>query len=313
MEQREAEELLSAGIDLSGRRVIGVVLDGNNEVIAERSLEIASPDELSDAGFEMLRSLTGDVRDIHSLGIAVPGLVDKGASELTYSARDRGHSLSAILDQAKADLGPKVLIENDANCGAYGEYLLGAGALSVGLFYIMLGEGVGGSLVIDGQIWRGANGFAGEIGFMPIDPDGNRLEDVVSESAIVKRTLARLQTDHTSSLAQIDEEDIILGDILAAADAGDEFATMMIERTGKYLGVAIAGVINLLNVDTIVVGGTTMKAGERLLDPAKECAAQLSFEPAFASTKIVAGTLGDLAAAGGAALLSRAKLSNARR
>jgi glucokinase len=148
---------------------------------------------------------------------------------------------------------------------------------------------------------------------MPINSDGNRLEDVVSETGIVKRTLARLQTDHTSSLAQLDEEDIDLEDILAAAEAGDEFAALMIERTGTYLGVAIAGVINLLNVDTIVVGGTTMKAGGRLLDPAKDCAARLSFEPAFASTKIVAGKLGHLASARGAALLSRAKFTNALR
>ena len=119
-----------------------------------------------------------------------------------------------------------------------------------------------------------------------------------------RRTRARFHQDNTSSLNKLNEQAITIDDILNAATAEDDFARLMLERTGNYIGTAIASVINLLNIETIVVGGPTMQAGNVLLNAIVRSARELSFAPSFESTLILAGELGERAAACGAALLA---------
>jgi glucokinase len=196
------------------------------------------------------------------------------------------------------------VIENDANAAAFGEYKLGAGRNSHNIFYATLGEGVGGAFIFGGEIWRGASGFAGEFGYVPINSEGTRLEDVASASNILRRTRERFHQDSTSSLNDLDEDAIRLEDIIAAAQDDDDLAQMMLERTGVYVGTAVATVINLLNIEKIVVGGEIMSAKDLVLNSISERARELSFKPSFDSTAIVAGQLGKDAAAIGAALVS---------
>jgi predicted NBD/HSP70 family sugar kinase len=153
-------------------------------------------------------------------------------------------------------------------------------------------------------LWHGASGFAGEFGYVPINSEGMRLEEVASAENIIRRTRARFHTDNTSSLNKMREESITLSDIISAAGSNDDFAQMMLQRTGVYVGTAIASVINLLNVERIVIGGDIMEAKHIVLDAIKSRARELSFEPSFNSTKIVGGELGAYAAAAGAALLA---------
>ncbi|MEP6787885.1 MAG: ROK family protein, partial [Acidobacteriota bacterium] len=201
--------------------------------------------------------------------------------------------------------GVEVYLENDANAAAFGEYRLGAGRGSRNMFYATLGEGVGGAFIFDGEVWRGASGFAGEFGYVPINSEGTRLEEVASAANIIRRTRSRFKQDSTSSLNSLTEEAITLKEIIAAAEEEDDFAQMMLVRTGLYVGSAIASVINLLNVEKIVVGGAIMQAKRVVLDAIVERARELSFSPSFDSTSIVEGELGDNAAAAGAALMSR--------
>ena len=172
------------------------------------------------------------------------------------------------------------------------------------MFYVTLGTGVGGAFILDGEIWRGAAGFAGEFGYVPINSEGMKLEEVASTANIIRRTRNRFHQDNTSSLNNLAEEAITLDDILAAARDEDDFAQMMLKRTGAYVGSAVASVINLLNVERIVVGGEIMNAEHLVLDAIIERAGELSFRPSFASTSIVEGSLGENAAAVGAALLA---------
>ena len=167
-----------------------------------------------------------------------------------------------------------------------------------------LGEGVGGAFVFNGELWRGASGFAGEFGYVPINSEGMRLEEVASSPNIIRRTQSRFHQDSTSSLNKLAEEDITISAIIAAAAADDDFAQMMLERTGVYVGTAIATVINLLNIERIVVGGEIMEAKQLVLDAIIERARELSFAPSFNAASIVEGELGEYAAAAGAALLS---------
>ncbi len=137
------------------------------------------------------------------------------------------------------------------------------------MFYVTIGSGIGGALIIDGKLWLGTSGFAGEFGHITIDPEGNEctcgnigcLETYASAPNIVRRTHERLFRDGTSSLSRLAlNRDFTASDIAREAMNGDDFALLMIERTGRYIGTAVAAVINLLNPERIVLGGGWKRA-----------------------------------------------------
>jgi glucokinase len=254
------------------------------------------------AGF--IKDLRAGFGDFDAVGVAVPGLINRETKRVAFSAHFPEHSEIDLLNGIQDASGVRTKIENDANAAAYGEFKLGAGRGSDNIFYATLGSGVGGAFIFDGKIWRGKAGFAGEFGYVAINSEGMRLEDVASSANIVRRARSRMQQDSTSSLSSLDELSIGIGDLIAAAKSEDDFAQMMLERTGEYVGTAIASVINLLNIETIVVGGEIMEAGHLLLDSVLSRAKELSFGPSFESTRIVSGKLGANAAAIGVALIA---------
>lgn len=252
----------------------------------------------------VVKDLRLEFGDFTALGLAFPGLVDRKTQRVAFSANVPEHAEVDLVRDIQSATGIQVTIENDANAAAYGEFHLGAGRGSRNMFYITLGEGVGGAFIFGDEIWRGAAGFAGEFGYVPINSEGMRLEEVASTANIIGRTRSRFHQDNTSSLNNLEEEAITLEDIIAAARNKDDFARMMLKRTGAYVGSAVATVINLLNVEKIVVGGEIMSVDDLVLDAIMERALELSFKPSFDSTTIVVGSLGENAAAAGAALLA---------
>ena len=251
-----------------------------------------------------IKNLKAEFGDFNRIGLAFPGLVDREAQRVAFSAHVPEHSDIDLVRDIQSASGLQITIENDANAAAFGEFKLGAGRGSRNMFYITLGMGVGGAFIFEGEIWRGAAGFAGEFGYVPINSEGMKLEEVASTANIIRRTRSRFHQDNTSSLNNLEEEAITLEDIIAAARSEDDFAQMMLKRTGAYVGSAVATVINLLNVEKIVVGGEIMSAERLVLDAIIERAHELSFKPSFDSTAIVEGSLGENAAAAGAALLA---------
>ena len=153
---------------------------------------------------------------------------------------------------------------------------LGAGRDSRNMFYITIGEGIGGAIILDGKLWTGASGFAGEVGHITIDTEGSEcqcgntgcLETVASAPNIVRRANERLNRDSTSSLSKLSmNKNFTADDMAREAMEGDDFSAMMIERTGRYIGTGVASVINLLNIERIVLGGGVMQAGDLILNP----------------------------------------------
>jgi len=293
------------GVEISGTVLTAVVVDENNKIVTSRTalvtnLETPVPDVIA-----LIEGLERESGGFDSIGVAVPGLVERITGRVAFSANMPTHADIDLVNDLKTATGDDVVIENDANAAAFGEFHLGAGRGSRNIFYATLGEGVGGAFIFDGEIWRGASEFAGEFGYVPINSEGTRLEDVASAANIIRRTRSRFHQDSTSSLKKLAEESITLSDIISAAEDNDDFAQMMLERTGMYAGTAVASVINLLNIEKIVVGGAIMQAGQLVLDAIIERAQELSFAPSFDSTSIVEGTLGADAAAVGAALISR--------
>lgn len=292
------------GVEISKTSLHGVCLDAKKEIAATKVERIDESRSTIDQTVDFIASLEKVFGNFDRLGMAVPGLVDQKAQKIVYSAQIKEHSGMGLAARIFEDSGKKARIENDANAAAYGEFRLGAGRGSDDMFYATLGDGIGGSIIIGGQIWRGGAGFAGEFGYFTINSDGMRLEDVASAVNIVRRTRSRFHQDSTSSLVEMDENTISIADIVTAAESEDDFARLMLQRTGTYVGTAIAAVINLLNIEKIVIGGEIMQAGEIVLTSIVERANELAFGPSFKSTSIVAGELGSDAAAAGAALLA---------
>ena len=292
------------GIEVTASELIGVCLTVDGMVIGSERAAISNPNEsvAEVAGFA--QQLKGKFAPVERIGVAVPGLIRRETSRVAYSARIPSHEGIDIAAKVQAATGLKTVLENDANSSAFAEYKLGAGRGSKHMFYATIGTGVGGAFIIDGRVWHGAAGFAGEFGYVAVNSEGMRLEEVAAGENIVRRTRARLHQDNTSSLNRVGEQSLTIDDILGAAAADDDFARLMFERTGNYIGTAVASVINLLNIETIVVGGPTMLAGNVLLNAIIRSARELSFSPSFESTLILAGELGERSAASGAALLS---------
>ncbi len=275
----------------------GIVIDSNRVSFDRSQLNLP---QLAD----FINQLRNTFGDFDRIGIAVPGLVRQETKRVAFSTSIPEHSEIDLSSEIESATGLKVTIENDANAAAYGEFRFGAGRGSENMFYATLGAGVGGAFIFDGKIWRGASGFAGEFGYIAVNSDGMKLEDVASTINIVRRTRNRFHQDSTSSLSQMAEERITLGDIVREAKNNDDFAQMMLWRTGIYVGTAIAGVINLLNIEKVVVGGEIMQAEHLVLNAIIGRARELSFAPSFEKTQIVEGKLGENAAAIGAALLA---------
>lgn len=302
MTDTTARPEIIAGIEISSSRIVAVGIDRGGNVVEKLETARAGGPEASEQIAEFAREAAGRF-GVTRLGVAVPGLVSRETGSVAFSAAMPENIAVDFISPLRTS-GIEAVVENDANAAAFAEFTLGAGRGNRNLFYATIGAGVGGAFILDGSIWRGAAGFAGEFGYVAINSDGMRLEDVASSANIVRRTRSRFNRDSTSSLSRLSEEEIGLRDIVAAADDGDDFAKLMLERTGMYIGTAIASVINLMNIERIVVGGEIMHARHFVIDAIVNRARELSFTPSFASTAIVAGELDDAAAAIGAALLA---------
>ncbi len=292
------------GIEASTSNLLAVCLDREGRVAGTHKVAVDKHGSVPDQLTSFVHDLKGVFGEFQNIGIAVPGLIHKDSKRVAFSTHIPEHAEVDFAGEIESSTGLKTILENDANAAAFGEFKLGAGRDSRNIFYATLGTGVGGAFIIDGKIWYGAGGFAGEFGQVAINSDGMRLEDVASTANIVRRTRNRFQQDSTSSLSKLEERNINLSDIVAAAEKDDDFAQLMLERTGSYVGVAVANVINLLNIERIVIGGEIMEAKQLVLDAIVARARELSFGPSFESTQIVEGELGENAAAIGVALLA---------
>ncbi|MEO5857366.1 MAG: ROK family protein [Pyrinomonadaceae bacterium] len=297
----------SLGIEVSSNFLRAVTVssdDSVSEAVVEPRFDGSDPLDRIVAFVGIALERLGPV---DSIGVAIPGLINRQNGGVAYSVNIPETSSLNIAEAVEAAAGVPVILENDANAAAIAEFTFGAGKGSQSMFYATIGDGVGGSFILDGKLWEGAGGYAGEFGYIAIDSEGTRLEELASTANIVRRTRSRFNRDSTSSLGKLSEERIGIADIVRASEEGDEFARLMLERTGTYVGTAIANVINLLNLETIVVGGEITGAKDVVIEAITTRAKELSFARAFAQTQILAGTVGEDASAIGAALIARTK------
>ncbi|MFN8668672.1 MAG: ROK family transcriptional regulator [Gemmatimonadaceae bacterium] len=250
----------------------------------------------------------GDVTRLVGIGIAVPCPVDPRNQD-----RFSTHVLPAWQGRAGfeslgARYGVPILIDNDANLGAVAERWWGAGRGFDDFTYIKVATGVGAGHMVGGRIARGASGVAGEIGHMAIDLSGdtcdcgNRgcLQTFVGARSLVNRA-RKLLAEYPSSV--LHRAELTIDAVEDAALAGDPLAIRVISDAAEYLGIAIAGVLNLMNPGAVIIGGGIARLGERLLRPLRETVLRRTFVSSVAASEIITSALGPRAIAIGAATL----------
>jgi glucokinase-like ROK family protein len=246
------------------------------------------------------------------VGMGIPGPMDARLQVLVSPPRMPGWGGVPIGKRLAQELRVPVYVDNDANMGALGESRYGAGRGVADLAYIKIATGIGGGLVLNGKIYRGSRGSAGEIGHMTIIEDGpacdcgNRgcLEAIAGAQAIVEDARRGWALERGTPLPRLrtGDPEVDIADVVTAAQRGDQASRAALARAGDHIGIALAGLINLTNPALIIIDGGVARAGELLLGPIRRAAAERSLRAASAATRIVAAALdGDAIAMGGVA------------
>ncbi len=245
---------------------------------------------------------------VAGVGAGVAGFtnVREGIIILAPNVGLRDFHIREILEQR---LGKPIKIDNDANVAALGEAWGGAGKGVDNCVCYTLGTGVGGGIIIDGKIYQGFSGMAGELGHMSVVPDLEAigcgcgqmgcLETVSSATGIIRMAKDAVARGDRTSLAQV--ENIMAKDVFDAAKAGDEAAIRIVNRAAFYLGKSLAAVAVVLNPELFIIGGGVSKAGDILFNEIRSVFAKLTPEPVQRDMRIVPATLGNDAGMVGAA------------
>ena len=312
--------MVAIGLDLGGTKCLGVCLDDDGAIVDEHRLptpegkgEEAILEVLAAVAEELLSRSPSDPRGV---GIGVPGLVD-GRGVLRFAPNLPGVVELDVRGALTDRLGLPVVVENDASCAAWGERGRGAGRGLDHMVMVTLGTGIGGGLVLDGRLYRGANGFAGEIGHMIIDRHGPRCpcgqrgcwERFASGSGLgrlAREAALAGRAARVIALAGGDAEDVRGEHVTTAAMEGDEGALAVMDEFAWYVALGLANLANAFDPQAFVVGGGLVEAGDVLLDPVRRSFASLveaaDHRP---PVEILPAALGEHAGAIGAALLTQ--------
>lgn len=310
--------MTAIGVDVGGTKIAGVRAGRDGEILAEH--EVASPAQEPDAIVEAIVAMVGSLRDddVSAVGVGAAGMVEAATGIMRYAPNLAWRDLPLRARVAEG-CGLPTLVDNDANMAAWGEYRFGGGRGTDHMLAVTVGTGIGGGIVVDGRLYRGARGFAGEIGHVIVDPAGplcgcgNRgcWEQVGSGRAIDRLAREAVARDPDGVLARManDAGSVDGRLVTAAARDGDEEAVGILAEVGRRLGEGIAGFVNVLDPEVVVVGGGAIEAGDLLLEPAREAYAEtveaVEHRP---HVPILAAELGNDAGAIGAADLALLEL-----
>ncbi len=296
--------------------------DAGGEIleIDEREASMESISEILGTVIDIIAELKQKAshhgRAVSGVGIGVPGMVNWKTQRVEFAPDLPVIEGLQLSEEVRDRLAVPVVMENAVRLAAYGEYRCGIGRSAPNLVYVHLGTSVGAGLIIEGAIYRGALGFAGQLGHMTVDPDGLEcrcgnvgcLETIASGPNLVRRTRERLFRDRSSSLSSLalpGRGELTPERIAMEALDGDDFSLMMLEQTGRWVGVAIANLLNLLNLDMVILSGGVMVAGDVFLKPVVAEAENRARWLPKEGCRIVNSPLGGQAALIGGAMLAR--------
>ena len=310
---------LAIGIDVGGTKIAGGVVDVSGAVLEELRVESPATDAHAiEAAIEKLVTELSTRHPIEAVGVGAAGYIDKSRSVVMFAPNLAWRDLDLKAD-LESTLRLPVVVENDANAAAWGEFQFGAGHDVDDLLLVTVGTGVGGGVVLDGSLYRGAFGVGAEIGHMRVVPDGIRcgcgnrgcFEMYASGSALVREARAAARAGSLLAADLLDraggDVDAITGPLVTeAARAGDTFALEQLASLGRWLGEGIASLTAVLDPAVVVIGGGVSAADDLLLDPVRQAfGAQLTGRGHRPTLEIRKARLGNRAGLIGAADLTR--------
>jgi glucokinase len=295
-----------AGGDVLGLRILPTEAQRGPKFVVDRiigTVETAIAQVLDEQG--------GSRDDLAGVGIGSPGPLDRKAG-MVINTPNLGWRNFPLRDLIGNAVRLPATLDNDANCATYGEWWLGAGKGVDTLVGFTLGTGIGGGIVLGGEIYHGCSDVAGEIGHMTIDSTGRRckcgnygcLEAYASGPAIALRAVEGIEAGVETMLTEMVGgrlEDITAATVYEGVVAGDEYATEVMKDTAKFLGAGIASIINILNPEMVVIAGGVTRAGDHLFGPLRSEVRRRAFRAAEERCSIVSGELPGTAGVVGAA------------
>ena len=312
---------VTIGVDVGGTKIAAGVVDDAGKVIARRQIATAAthPTAVVAGIVKVVQELLAAAPSVAAIGIGAAGLID-GHNGIVLSAPNIAWENVPLRSMVSDRVKLPVVIDNDANVAALGESIYGVGKGYGDQIMLTIGTGVGGGIVIGGQIYRGSHGVGAELGHMIIDASstavcacGNHgcLEALASGNSIGRRARERVSEPGATGVLEragrnaVDITGELVGD---AAKAGDVWARDIIAETGRWLGVGIASLVNIFDPDVVILaGGAATGTGDLLLGPARDAAATLIIGHAWRKPPpVLLATLGYDAGLVGAAALARA-------
>jgi glucokinase-like ROK family protein len=289
---------LAVGIDFGHTHLRVAVSDLSHDVLAEsrRELDVDhSAEQGLDAAAELVEEVLREAKvsrnGVLGVGMGLPGPINRATGQVGSSSILPGWVGVDAAAEMERRLRLPVRVENDANLGALGEYVWGSGKGHSDVIYIKLSSGVGAGLLLGGRLHEGAGGTAGEIGHTPAQQGtaicrcGSRgcLETVASARAIAEQ------------LGASRGESVTTQELLKLTADGDPAAARLIAEAGREIGVALAGLCNLINPDSVIIGGDLSAAGELITEPVFESIRRYAIASAAEQVSVIAGVLGERA------------------
>jgi glucokinase len=312
------------GIDLGGTNIKGGLVTGAGQILEEKNV----PTEVTGGVEHVLSRMAGVIRylmqsagkiPVKGAGIGFPGQLSVSKGVYFAGPNFPGWNNVPVVFELEKRVGIPVVIDNDANLAALGEYAFGGGKGVTHMLLVTLGTGVGGGIILNGELYHGITDTAGEIGHTSIQMDGWKcacgragcLEAYVGTRGILRRLKEKLDTGADTVLREKPFETVTPKDIGMAGADGDAVSIQVMKETGEILGFGLANLANLLNVEKIVVGGGIANAGDLILKPAEESLHRESLPVISQACTLVKAKFGNKAGLVGAAKASMIAFSRA--
>jgi glucokinase len=304
------------GIDVGGTNLVaGTVAEDGSDVLG-----VVSEPTLAEQGADAVirriaklakASIAESGKKVEGVGIGSPGPLNTKTGVVLLTP-NLGWTNMPLRDRVSEQLGLPATLDNDANCAIFGEWWRGAARGAKYVVGLTLGTGIGGGIIIDGEIYHGVTDVAGEFGHVTIDANGRRckcgnygcIEAYAAGPAIAERAVEGIQSGVETSLSQYVKSDLtkITAQIVyEAANDGDEWALEVVHETASLLGAAVASFVNIFNPEVVVICGGVTQAGDKLFHPLRSEVKRRAFKPAWEACRIVPGTLPGTAGVYGAA------------
>ena len=317
-DDRNVARTASVGVDLGGTNIRAAVFDDGMKILGRSEI----PTEAQEGADEVISRIVTCVREaldrssvaageVAGIGVGAAGLTDwrTGVVVLASNLRWRNVPLKERLEQELDGL--RVEVDKDTNVAALAEARLGAGREFKHFLYVTAGTGIGGGLILDGTLYRGATGGAGDIGHVVVDPEGplcgcgdhGCVEVFSSGAGMVNRAREMLAGGEQAASSAMTVEALTPQTIFEAAREGDAVAAPVVETAGRALGLALADYVNINNPEAIVLGGGVVRAGRAYTEPVERELRRRALPALGEIVKLVPPGLGDDVGVTGAALL----------